>query len=386
MIRILSVLGTRPEAIKMAPVVDAFRKYPRYVMNRVCVTAQHREMLDEVLALFSIKPDYDLNLMRERQSLSGLTSAVLTGLHPILRAEEPGLVLVQGDTTTAMAAALAAYHDGIKVAHVEAGLRTYNKSEPFPEEANRRIISSIADLHFVPTASARENLLRENVPPNSIVMTGNTVIDALKTVSALPRNGDCDLLKEIPDGKRILLVTAHRRENFGTPLQRICEALLQIAIRFRGSVHIVYPVHLNPEVQTPVRSFLKDVPNITLLPPIGYRAFVHLMMRSYVVLTDSGGIQEEAPFLGKPVLVLRGTTERLESVASGNGKLVGVDSGEIVEATTRLLEDPDLYQRMARVSCLYGDGRSSERIVAAVLGFMLGNVSAVKGTIQSLVS
>ena len=361
--RILSIFGTRPEAVKMAPVVRELARTPS-VESLVCVTAQHREMLDQVLDLFDITPDVDLDLMRPGQSLAELTARVFTHLDPVLTDLKPDWVLVQGDTTTVMSAALLAYYHRIKVSHVEAGLRTGDKWQPFPEEINRRVAGVTADLHFAPTEWSRQNLLRENVPDEQIVVTGNTVIDALQWVTQQPAPQ-----LPIPPAPRLVLVTAHRRENFGQPLENICQALLQLAEIYRNDVQFVYPVHLNPNVQEPVYRLLDSVPNITLLPPLDYLPLVHLMKRSTVVLTDSGGLQEEAPGLGVPVLVLREVTERPEGVEAGTVKLVGSDPDRIITETRRLLDDPAAHSAMARAVNPYGDGHASERIVEAILGY-----------------
>ncbi len=298
----------------MAPVVKALEARPDWIESRVCVTAQHREMLDQVLELFDMIPDYDLDIMGEDQSLAQVTASVFAGLDPVLTAERPDWVLVQGDTTTVMAAGLLAFYHRIKVGHVEAGLRTHDKHRPFPEEINRRVAGVVADLHFAPTAWARDNLLREGVAPEAVCVTGNPVIDALLMVADRPYDPGTGPLAGLPWERRIVLVTAHRRENFGRPLEEICAALIEIARRYPDDVHIVYPVHLNPNVQGPVYRLLGGVPNVTLLPPLDYLPLVHLMKRCTLVLTDSGGIQEEAPGLGKPVLVLREVTERPEGV------------------------------------------------------------------------
>jgi UDP-N-acetylglucosamine 2-epimerase (non-hydrolysing) len=376
MLKVLSVFGTRPEAIKMAPVVMELRKHADRVKSVVCVTAQHREMLDQVLDLFGIEPEYDLGVMEDNQSPTQVAAAVLARLEPILRRERPDWVLVQGDTTTVAAASLAAFYTRVKVGHVEAGLRTHDKWQPFPEEVNRRVAGVVADLHFAPTARARENLLREGVPRGRILVTGNPVIDALHWV-ADGLLGDRRVwegrvhpsLRALPSGDgKMILVTAHRRENFGRPLENICRALRAIAERYDGSVRIVYPVHLNPNVWEPVHGLLGGIPNITLTPPLDYLSLVHLMKRSYLVLTDSGGIQEEAPGLGKPVLVLREVTERPEAVEAGTVRLVGTDAARITEAVQLLLEDPTEYERMARAINPYGDGLAAQRIVARLLG------------------
>ena len=366
-IKVLSIFGTRPEAIKMAPVVKELEKHPDKVISRVCVTAQHREMLDQVLDLFEIEPDYDLDLMRPNQTLSALTARVFTELDSVIAQEKPDWVLVQGDTTTVMAASLVAFYHQVKVGHVEAGLRTHNKWEPFPEEINRKVAGAVADLHFAPTETAKENLLREGVKPEMIHVTGNTVIDALHIVAKMPYDLESGPLAGIPWEKRIILVTAHRRENHGEPLENICAALREIAQRY-DDVHIVYPVHLNPNIWEPVQRMLGDVQNITLSPPLDYLPLVQLMKRLYMVLTDSGGIQEEAPGLGKPVLVLRETTERPEAMEAGTVRLVGIDRESIVYEAVRLLDDDDAYRQMAQAANPYGDGCAAERIVEILLG------------------
>lgn len=368
MIKVLSVFGTRPEAVKMAPVVKELEKYPQKIDSRVCVTAQHREMLDQVLSLFEITPHYDLDLMRPNQTLDQLTARVLTELSPVIQEFEPDWLLIQGDTTTVMASSLAAFYLGVKIGHVEAGLRTGDKKQPFPEEINRRVASVIADIHFAPTAWAKNNLLLEGHKPEQIVVTGNTVIDALRMVLSKPYKMDDTPLQAIPWDRRIILVTAHRRENFGHPLDNICIALKKIAENYQDDVQIVYPVHLNPNVQEPVYRLLNDIPNITLLPPLDYLPLVHLMKHSYMVITDSGGIQEEAPGLGKPVLVLRAKTERPEGVQAGTVQLVGTDIAKIFNETMRLLDDSASYKKMAQAVNPYGDGKAAEKIVKKILG------------------
>ena len=369
MIKVLSVFGTRPEAVKMAPVVKELEKYPQEIISRVCVTAQHREMLDQVLTLFAIAPNYDLNLMRPNQSLDQLTAKVLTELSPVIKEFSPDWLLIQGDTTTVMASALAAFYLGVKVGHVEAGLRTGDKKQPFPEEINRRVATVVADLHFAPTAWAANNLLLEGHQSEQIVVTGNTVIDALQMVVSKPYAIGDGPLQSVPwDDRRIILVTAHRRENFGKPLENICLALKEIAEKYQNDVQIVYPVHLNPNVQAPVYRLLQDLPNITLLPPLDYLPLVHLMKHSYLVITDSGGIQEEAPGLGKPVLVLRAKTERPEGVEAGTVRLVGTTTSQIVAETINLLDDSTAYEEMSKAINPYGDGKASEKIVNKILG------------------
>jgi UDP-N-acetylglucosamine 2-epimerase (non-hydrolysing) len=367
MLKVLSILGTRPEAIKLAPVIRELARYPDQIISRVCATAQHRQMLDQVLSLFDIAPDYDLNVMHRAQSPSQVAAAILSQLEPVFRIERPDWVLVQGDTTTVMAASVAAFYAGIKIGHVEAGLRTYDKTQPFPEEGNRRIVGALTDLHFAPTARAHDNLVRENIAPETIVLTGNPVIDALQAVSRLPCQLECGPLAAIPWHKRLLLVTVHRRENFGRPLLQICRALRDIAHDYCDMVHILYPVHLNPKVWQPVHQCLSTEPGITLVPPLDYLPFVQLLKRCYLVLTDSGGLQEEGPSLGKPVLVLRRTTERPEAVEAGTVKLVGPNYQNIMRETARLLENAQAYQRMAQAINPYGDGHAARRIVAALL-------------------
>lgn len=372
--RVLSIFGTRPEAVKMAPVVMELSRQPHFE-SLVCVTAQHRQMLDQVLNLFAIQPDIDLDLMQPDQSLANLTAAIFTNLDPVLSHLKPDWVLVQGDTTTVMASAILAYYHHIKVGHVEAGLRSRDKWQPFPEEINRTIAGVVADLHFAPTEWAKHNLLRENVPANRIIITGNPVIDALHYVAKLPPTDEVKQLfsqiglspDPLIDQPRLILVTAHRRENFGTPLENICHALRQLADYYGKSVRIVYPVHLNPNVQETVFRLLGNLPNIILLPPLDYLPFVHLMKRATLILTDSGGLQEEAPGLGVPVLVLRRVTERPEGVQAGTVRLVGTDTKAIVAEARRLLDDPVAYQQMAQAVNPYGDGHAAERIVKAIL-------------------
>lgn len=380
--RVLSIFGTRPEAIKMAPVVRALEQTPG-IESLVCVTAQHRQMLDQVLSLFRIIPDYDLDLMRPDQSLAELTAALFQGLDPVLAEVQPHWILVQGDTTTVMAASLAAYYRQIRVGHVEAGLRTGDKWQPFPEEINRKVVGVTADLHFAPTQKSRQNLLREGVPDEIISVTGNPVIDALKAVSRLPVNeGFLDYLAGIgipepfrqPDrpekdrtGPRLVLVTAHRRENFGAPLESICAALRGLAETYGPELHLIYPVHLNPHVQEPVQRLLGGVPNITLLPPLDYLPMVHLIKQSTLILTDSGGLQEEAPGLGVPVLVMRQVTERPEGVEAGTVRLVGTETDVIIREARRLLDDADAHRAMAQAVNPYGDGKAASRIVWSLL-------------------
>jgi UDP-N-acetylglucosamine 2-epimerase (non-hydrolysing) len=361
----------------MAPIVRLL-KGTAGIESRVCVTAQHRQMLDQVLDLFKIEPEYDLDLMREDQSLPELSASIFTHLDPVLVDFNPDWVLVQGDTTTVAMTALLAYYRHIKVGHVEAGLRTHDKWQPFPEEINRRVAGVTADLHFAPTEGSRQNLLRENVPSRAIVVTGNPVIDALKHVSNQEEPREVkSLLEKLgiaasssrppSDGRKLILVTAHRRENFGKPLEDICRALKELA--GRGDVEIVYPVHLNPNVQEPVSRLLRDVAHITLLPPLDYLPLVHLMKRATLILTDSGGIQEEAPAFGVPVLVLREVTERPEGVEAGTLKVAGTETRRIVREARRLLEDEAAYAQMARAVNPYGDGHAAQRIVNALMEF-----------------
>jgi len=371
-LKVLSVFGTRPEAVKMAPVVQQLAQTPG-MDSRVCITAQHRQMLDQVLNLFGIQPDYDLDLMRDDQSLAELSAAIFTHLDPVFTEFEPDWVLVQGDTTTVAITSLLAYYQRIRVGHVEAGLRTHDKWQPFPEEINRHVAGVVADLHFAPTQLARENLLHEGIPDEAIFVTGNPVIDALQFVAERPAPQEIEELLEkleLPSSdKHLILVTAHRRENFGQPLENICRALKELADR--GDVEIVYPVHLNPNVQEPVKRILGDVPHVTLLPPLDYLPLVHLQKRSKIILTDSGGIQEEAPAFGVPVLVLRKVTERPEGVAAGTLKLVGTEAGAIVREARRLLDDPSAHAKMAKAVNPFGDGHAAERIVEALKTFKL---------------
>jgi len=366
-VKVLIVFGTRPEAIKMAPVVRVLEKVLNVV---VCVTAQHREMLDQVLGLFEITPHYDLNIMKPGQDLFDVTSNVLLGLRSVLKEEQPDLVLVHGDTTTSMAASLAAFYLQIPVGHVEAGLRTHDIYSPFPEEVNRQLTGRIVTHHFAPTEQARSNLLAEGVAEDQIVVTGNTVIDALLSVVEKARMVPFsdEILSQLPflaaeeSSPRIVLVTGHRRENFGRGFEEICQALSQLATQY-PEVQIIYPVHLNPNVREPVNRVLSGVENVQLIEPLDYLPFIKLMDLSYLVLTDSGGIQEEAPSLGKPVLVMRDTTERPEAVEAGTVELVGADSSNIVAAVERLLNDSVAYKAMSRAHNPYGDGQACERIL-----------------------
>ncbi len=361
--KVLFVFGTRPEAIKMAPVVKVFSQNT-HVQTKVCVTAQHREMLDQVLRFFNILPDYDLNLMQPGQTLHELTAKVIVSLKDVLEEYKPHYVFVHGDTTTSMAASLAAFYCGCKVVHIEAGLRTYDKRHPFPEELNRQITARIADVHFAPTPAAKNNLCLEHISEERIYVTGNTVIDALFMANDLLKTYEdseiITLKKLVVPGKKLILVTGHRRENFGQGFLNICEALKEIALE--ENVQIIYPVHLNPNVQEPVFTLLGEMENIHLIKPIGYPAFVWLMQQTYLIITDSGGVQEEAPSLGKPVLVMRNTTERPEAVENGTVKMVGTDKTKIINYTKELLNHTEAYKQMSRANNPYGDGLAAQRI------------------------
>lgn len=372
--KVMVVFGTRPEAIKMAPLVKALQRAAPAIQTVVCVTAQHREMLDQVLRLFDIQPEHDLNIMQPGQDLFDITANIITGLKPVLAAERPDLVLVHGDTSTTLAASLAAYYMRARVGHVEAGLRTGNKWAPFPEEMNRRITGAVADIHFAPTAVARANLLREGVSEGDIHVTGNTVIDALlDVVGKLREDGESrrrldEQFSFLNPRRRLVLVTGHRRENFGEGFQNICHALADIASG-HPDVDVLYPVHLNPNVRQPVRDILaaRRLDNVHLIDPVDYLPFVYLMDRSHLIITDSGGVQEEAPSLGKPVLVMRNTTERPEAVEAGTVRLVGTDRDKLVHETHRLLTDAQAYAAMAQAHNPYGDGKAVQRIVTTLL-------------------
>ncbi len=365
-IRVMSVFGTRPEAVKMAPLVKELEKHDE-IESIVCVTAQHREMLDQVLELFNIKPDYDLDIMKERQTLTGITNRVLEGLDTVLEQSKPDIVLVHGDTTTSFAAALAAFYKQIKVGHVEAGLRTYNKYEPFPEEMNRKLTGSLTDLHFSPTILAKNNLLREAVDEKTIYITGNTVIDALKTTVEEEYSFTVDELNDIDySKKRVITMTAHRRENLGEPLENICEAIKQIIME-NEDTELVYAVHKNPAVRDVANRVLGGMQRVHLVEPLDLKDMHNLMKRSYLVLTDSGGLQEEVPSLGKPVLVLRNVTERPEGIDAGTLKLAGIEKDTIYNMTKELLENEEMYHQMAKAKNPFGDGEASKRIVEAIL-------------------
>lgn len=369
--KILTVFGTRPEAIKMAPLVKALNKELGFDA-KVCVTAQHREMLDQVLALFQIKPDFDLNIMKPGQDLYDITGRILKGIREVFKEFKPDAVLVHGDTSTTFATALAAFYEQIPVGHVEAGLRTGNLYSPWPEEANRKLTGVLAKWHFAPTETSKQNLINECVPEGDIVVTGNTVIDALLIVRDKIRSSR-DLQSKykhqfnyLSDERKLILVTGHRRENFGGGFERICEALAALATQYPG-IDIVYPVHLNPNVQEPVNRLLSNLPNVHLIDPLDYEPFVYLMDRSYLILTDSGGIQEEAPSLGKPVLVMRDTTERPEAVVAGTVKLVGTNSEKIVQKVVELIAIKDAYELMAKANNPYGDGQACSRIISKLM-------------------
>lgn len=365
-IKILSIFGTRPEAIKMAPLVKELQQRDCFQCE-VAVTAQHRQMLDQVLSLFGINVDYDLNIMTDRQSLFSITTKALLGLRDVLDSSKPDMVLVHGDTTTTFVGALAAFYDGIKVGHVEAGLRTHNKWLPFPEEMNRKLTGALADLHFAPTRTARKNLLREGVSSQNIFVTGNTVIDALRTTVKEDFVFSTDALNNLDfDRQKVVLVTAHRRENLGEPLENICHAIRKLADSFRD-IKVVYPVHLNPAVRDTVFQILGQHERILLLDPLDTDEMHNLMAKSFLILTDSGGLQEEAPSLGKPVLVLRHETERPEAVKAGTVKIVGTDREVIYKEAARLLTDKQEYDRMANAVNPYGDGRASIRIADFLL-------------------
>jgi UDP-N-acetylglucosamine 2-epimerase (non-hydrolysing) len=371
--KILLTFGTRPEAIKMAPLVAALKRDPD-IDCMVCVTGQHREMLDQVLRLFDIRPDFDLNIMKQGQDLSEITTSILGGMRDVLGSAKPDIMLVHGDTTTTLAATLAAFYQRVPVGHVEAGLRTGNLQSPWPEEANRKLTGALASLHFAPTQRARANLLGESVRDDAIVVTGNTVIDALLHVRERLlvdddlRRTAVQKLPAFDDKRRLILVTGHRRESFGDGFERICSALAQIA-RAYPDVDIVYPMHLNPSVREPVNRLLTGIANVYLIEPLEYLPFVALMDRSYLILTDSGGVQEEAPSLGKPVVVMRDTTERQEAVDAGVVRLAGTDTRRIVDSVSTLLDDPAIYLSMSASENPYGDGHASSRIVDAIRCF-----------------
>lgn len=368
-IRVLTVFGTRPEAVKMAPLVKALERAGEAIRSRVCVTAQHRQMLDQVLELFEVKPDYDLDIMEPRQTLTGVTIKALAGLEDVIRKEQPHIVLVHGDTTTTFVASLAAFYQQVAIGHVEAGLRTYDKYSPFPEEMNRQLTGVMADLHFAPTQLSKENLVQEHKPEDRIFVTGNTAIDAMKTtVRETYRH---EILDSLQPGQRLVFMTAHRRENLGEKMQNIFRAVHRI-VEAHEDIVMVYPVHLNPAVQEPARAILGNHPRIHLVDPMDVYDTHNFMSRSYLILTDSGGIQEEAPSLGVPVLVLRDTTERPEGITAGTLKLAGTEEDVIFSMAQELLADEEAHNKMAVAANPYGDGQASERIVEAIL-FHFGN-------------
>ncbi len=365
-IKVLTVFGTRPEAIKMAPLAIELNKYEN-IDAKVCVTAQHRQMLDQVLEIFKIKPDYDLDIMKDRQTLAGITTRVLEGMDDVIKAEKPDIILVHGDTSTSFVAALAGFYNQVKVGHVEAGLRTYDKYSPFPEEMNRQLTGRIADMNFSPTAQNKANLLKENVDESTIFITGNTVIDALKTTVQPNYRFKDKTLNEIDfENRRVIIVTAHRRENLGKPLENICNALKHIVEKYED-VELVYPVHLNPAVRETAFGILGDTERVHLIDPLDVLELHNAMSKSFMVMTDSGGIQEEAPALAKPVLVLRRETERPEAVGAGTVKIAGVDKDVIISLAEELLDSEDAYNKMAHAANPYGDGNASKRICEALL-------------------
>lgn len=372
--KILCVFGTRPEAIKMAPVIRQLKIQDSRFKTKVCVTAQHRSMLDEVLRMFKIRPDYDLNIMQENQTLEHITKQVIEKISPVFKKEKPDLALVHGDTSTTLLTTLAAFYQKIPVGHVEAGLRSHNYEHPFPEEANRRLADALCALHFAPTQTAKKNLLAENIPAENIFVTGNSVIDALLWAVSQPHEFQNPILKKFFSNHPIapsphhpiILVTAHRRENFGTPLANICKALRLVADKYKN-VRMIYPLHLNPNVQHPVKKILQNHPRILLLAPLNYLDFSHLIKECAFVVTDSGGLQEEAPSLGKPVLVLREVTERPEAVQAGTVRIIGTEQNRIFSEIARLLTDKKHYHKMANAVNPYGDGKASERIARAIL-------------------
>jgi UDP-N-acetylglucosamine 2-epimerase (non-hydrolysing) len=379
--KILSVLGTRPEAIKMAPIIKKLREFPD-ITSSICITSQHQEMLNSVLRLFDIKPDYTLNVMRPNQTLSLLTERILRAMDSVLLGLRPDLILVQGDTSTAFVAALSAFYHHVPIAHVEAGLRSHNLNAPWPEEANRKWISACSRLHFAPTLLAKQNLLREGIAAESIHVTGNTIIDALlETIAKLNREPDyqAQLKKQfgfLSAQRRMILITGHRRESFGQGFQSICHALKKIAQQC-PEVDLVYPVHLNPNVRDPVYSILDKIDNIYLLAPVDYLAFVYLMQSAYFILTDSGGIQEEAPSLNKPVLIMRENTERMESIALGAAKIIGTEEASIIQHVTELLNNKNLYHSMSQAKNPYGDGHAAEHIAAIIRHYFFAKEESI---------
>jgi UDP-N-acetylglucosamine 2-epimerase (non-hydrolysing) len=366
--RIMYVFGTRPEAIKMAPVINEAERYPDIIDPVIVVTGQHRQMLDQVLRIFEIDTDYDLGVMEQDQTIINVVTKSLSGLEQIILREKPDMLLVQGDTSTAFAAGMAAFYYKIPLGHVEAGLRTFDKWRPYPEEINRKLITAVADLHFAPTGTALQHLLEEKVPRDHIYLTGNTVIDSLLKVA----KKDYDLSRagiKLNKDRRMILVTAHRRENFGAPLKNICEAIRRLADKYRSQIDFIIPVHKNPRVKHAVEEMLAGIDNVNLIEPLDYEPFVHLMKNSYFILTDSGGVQEEAPSLGKPVLVLREKTERPEALSAGSVKLVGMEEASIFNAAEKLINDPAEYNRMSQAVNPYGDGHAAQRIISSILHY-----------------
>jgi len=368
LLKVLSLMGTRPEVIKMAPVIRELERHADKVRSVVCVTGQHRELLDQGLTVFDIRPDFDLGIMEPDQMLSGLTSKMISHVDPVVQQVKPDWILAQGDTTTVLVASMVSYYHKIPFGHVEAGLRTGNKFKPFPEEANRLVADHLADALFAPTERSRENLVQEGIPKSKILVTGNTVIDALKIASSLPYVCAKGPLAALPKRGRTVLVTAHRRESFGAPLREICLAIKDLSVQFESSgVHFVYPVHLNPNIRKPVREILAGMSNVSLIEPLDYLSMVNLMKQSSLILTDSGGIQEEAPTFGVPVLVMREATERPEAIDSGVARLVGTERQHIVQETQRLLRNPTEYRAMATKKNPFGDGKASRRIVSYLI-------------------
>ncbi len=365
-IKVMTVFGTRPEAIKMAPLVKEIEKREE-LESIVAVTAQHRQMLDQVLEIFDIKPDYDLNIMKDRQTLTDITLRATKGLCDVIMDAKPDIVLVHGDTSTTFAGALAAFYNQVAVGHVEAGLRTYDKYSPFPEEMNRQLTGKIADMHFAPTVNNKNNLLKEAISESDIYITGNTVIDALKTTVKEDYKFATERINQVDFSKKVIVVTAHRRENLGEPLENICSALLEIAKEYKGEVEIVYPMHLNPAVRETANKYLGNIENVHLIDPVDVCELHNLMNKAYMIMTDSGGLQEEAPSLGKPVLVLRNETERPEAVTAGTVKIAGVDKDVILTLAKDLLDNKDSYEKMAKAVNPYGDGKASIRICDAII-------------------
>ena len=367
MIKVFIVFGTRPETIKLAPIISEIKKKSEKIDLKICISGQHKEMVEPLLRIFDINPDYELGIMRGNQTLEHITTSVINQVSDLIKTQKPDYLIVQGDTSTAMAASLSAFYNRVKVAHVEAGLRTWNNYEPFPEEINRKVIDSLSHLCFAHTKEAKSNLLKEHIHESKIKVTGNTVIDALLDVAGREVSLDGPVFDKLPlNDKKIILVTAHRRENFGEPIRNICKAIRTIALQ-RMDVHFVYPVHLNPNIQEPVYEHLADIDNVLLASPMEYVDFIHLMKSSYIIMSDSGGVQEESPSLGKPVLVLRDVTERPEAVAAGAIEIVGTDADRIIDRVYALLDDSILYHTMSQAKNPYGDGRAAVRIVRSIL-------------------